>query len=93
MPNKVKSSVNDMPDIADLPRDYPFGNRVSEPLADHAKRIGISIGAMRNRANRGTVPLIQSGPKKKREVNLYAIYMDAHHRGVCYALTNQKDTK
>ncbi|AVZ00333.1 DNA-binding protein [Lelliottia sp. WB101] len=82
-----------MPDIADLPRDYPFGNRVSESLAEHAKRIGISRGAMRNRADRGTVPIIQSGPKKKREVNLYAIYMDAHQKGVRYTLAANKEER
>lgn len=68
-----------------MPHDYPFGNRVSESLADYAERMGVSVAAMRNRADRGTIPIIQAGPGKKREVNLYAIYLNARRKGERYA--------
>ncbi|MGP4883756.1 hypothetical protein ACTXQV_72030, partial [Klebsiella pneumoniae] len=31
------------PEIRDLPGDYPFGDRVSESLADYAKRTGLTL--------------------------------------------------
>ncbi|HDR2795150.1 DNA-binding protein [Lelliottia sp. JS-SCA-14] len=84
MPKKLKTSVNSAPTAGNLPGDYPFGNRVSESLADYAKRMGVSVGAMRTRADRGMLPILQAAPGKKREVNLYAIYMNARYKGERY---------
>lgn len=84
MPKKLKSSMKNTPACGQLPNDYPFGNRVSESLADYAKRMGVSVGAMRTRADRGMLPILQAAPGKKREVNLYAIYMNARYKGERY---------
>lgn len=84
MPKKLKTSVITGSERSQLPSDYPFGNRVSESLADYAKRMGVSVGAMRTRADRGMLPILQAAPGKKREVNLYAIYMNARYKGERY---------
>ncbi|WP_431638412.1 DNA-binding protein [Enterobacter mori] len=84
MTKKLENSLDSAPSSSKLPHDYPFGDRVSESIADYAKRMGVSVGAMRNRADRGTIPIIQPGPKKKREVNLYAIYLNARYKGERY---------
>ncbi|MFN1130421.1 DNA-binding protein [Lelliottia nimipressuralis] len=84
MPKKLKTSVITGSESSQLPSDYPFGNRVSESLADYAKRMGVSVGAMRTRADRGMLPILQAAPGKKREVNLYAIYMNARYKGERY---------
>ncbi|MBF9817797.1 DNA-binding protein [Enterobacter roggenkampii] len=84
MTKKLENSLDSASSGSKLPHDYPFGDRVSESIADYAKRMGVSVGAMRNRADRGTIPIIQPGPGKKREVNLYAIYMNARYKGERY---------
>lgn len=84
MPKKLKTSVETVEASTPLPGDYPFGNRVSESLADYAKRMGVSVVAIRARADRGLIPILQAAPGKKREVNLYAIYMNARHKGEIY---------
>ena len=40
-------------DVSQLPLDYPFGDRVSESLEEYAKRQGLTIGAVKKRADRG----------------------------------------
>lgn len=84
MPKKLKISVDTVEASSPLPNDYPFGNRVSESLADYAKRMGVSVVAIRARADRGLIPILQAAPGKKREVNLYAIYMNARYKGEKY---------
>lgn len=84
MSKKLKTSMNSTPAAANLPSDYPFGNRVSESLADYAKRMGVTVGAMRTRADRGLIPILQAAPGKKREVNLYALYMNARYKAERY---------
>jgi Zn-dependent peptidase ImmA (M78 family) len=84
MPKKLKISVDTLEASSPLPNDYPFGNRVSESLADYAKRMGVSVVAIRARADRGLIPILQAAPGKKREVNLYAIYMNARYKGEKY---------
>ncbi|HDX3910749.1 TPA: DNA-binding protein [Enterobacter kobei] len=84
MAKKLKTSTkNAIPD-GPLPSDYPFGNRISESLADFAKRMGMSVGAIRTRADRGDLPILQAAPGKKREVNLYALYMNARYKAERY---------
>ncbi|MEA5217463.1 DNA-binding protein [Enterobacter cloacae] len=84
MAKKLKTSTkNAIPD-GPLPSDYPFGNRVSESLSDYAKRMGMTVGAMRARADRGLIPILQTAPGKKREVNLYALYMNARYKAERY---------
>ncbi|MDA4006367.1 DNA-binding protein [Klebsiella pneumoniae] len=68
------------PEIRDLPGGYPFGDRVSESLADYAKRTGLTLKAVQHRADDGRLPIIQARPRAKREVNLLAIYMDARYK-------------
>ncbi|CZX68158.1 hypothetical protein [Enterobacter hormaechei] len=84
MVTKLKTSMNSEISLGGLPSDYPFGNRVSESLADYAKRMGVSVKAIRARADRGLIPILQAAPGKKREVNLYAIYMNARYKGEKY---------
>ncbi|HCT7578467.1 DNA-binding protein [Enterobacter cloacae complex sp. P34C] len=84
MPKKLKTSVNAGSLNNQLPSDYPFGNRVSESLAEYAKRMGVSVGAIRTRADRGLIPILQTAPGKKREVNLYALYMNARYKAERY---------
>ncbi|WP_439413096.1 DNA-binding protein [Enterobacter ludwigii] len=84
MSKKLKTSAKNAPASGALPGDYPFGNRVSESLADYATRMGVSVGAIRTRADRGLIPILQPAPGKKREVNLYAIYMNAKYKAERY---------
>ena len=44
-------------DVSQLPLDYPFGNRVSESLEEYAKRQGLTVGAVKKRADRGQLPI------------------------------------
>ncbi|HAT05525.1 MAG TPA: DNA-binding protein [Aeromonas salmonicida] len=67
-------------DVSQLPLDYPFGNRVSESLEEYAKRQGMSIGAIKKRADRGQLPILQDGPGAPREVNLYALFLQARYQ-------------
>ncbi|MNE40181.1 hypothetical protein D3C80_1341780 [compost metagenome] len=71
-------------DVSQLPLDYPFGNRVSESLEEYAKRQGMSLGAIKKRADRGQLPILQDGPGAPREVNLFALYMQARYQGERY---------
>ena len=66
-------------DVSQLPLDYPFGNRVSE-----TKRQGMSIGAIKKRADRGQLPILQDGPGAPREVNLYALFLQARYQAERY---------
>ncbi|MUG28240.1 DNA-binding protein [Aeromonas salmonicida] len=71
-------------DVSKLPLDYPFGNRVSESLEEYAKRQGMSIGAIKKRADRGQLPILQDGPGAPREVNLYALFLQARYQAERY---------
>lgn len=71
-------------DVSQLPLDYPFGNRVSESLEEYAKRQGMSIGAIKKRADRGQLPILQDGPGAPREVNLYALFLQARYQAERY---------
>ncbi|MFQ2499063.1 DNA-binding protein [Aeromonas caviae] len=71
-------------DVSQLPLDYPFGNRVSESLEEYAKRQGLTIGAVKKRADRGQLPILQDGPGAPREVNLFALYMQARYQAERY---------
>ncbi|MBI0277296.1 DNA-binding protein [Hafnia alvei] len=86
MAKKLKTSVI-APDIRSLPSDYPFGDKVSESLADYAKRTGKNHGTIRTQADTGRLPLIQHRPGAKREVNLYAIYLNARYKAERYVET------
>ncbi|EIX9046439.1 DNA-binding protein [Klebsiella michiganensis] len=68
------------PEIRNMPGDYPFGDRVSESLSDYAKRTGLPLKTIQNRADAGSLPIIQKRPRAKREVNLLAIYMNARYK-------------
>ncbi|MGO2258538.1 MAG: DNA-binding protein [Hafnia alvei] len=83
MSKKLKKSAV-APDIRALPSDYPFGDRLSESLADYARRIGRNKGTIRTQADTGRLPLIQSRPGAKREVNLYAVYLLARYKAERY---------
>lgn len=71
-------------DVSQLPLDYPFGNRVSESLEEYTKRQGLTIGAVKKRADRGQLPILQDGPGAPREVNLFALYMQARYQAERY---------
>lgn len=71
-------------DVSRLPLDYPFGNRVSESLEEYAKRQGLTIGAVKKRADRGQLPILQDGPGAPREVNLYALFLQARYQAERY---------
>lgn len=70
-------------DVSQLPLDYPFGNRVSESLEEYAKRQGLTIGAVKKRADRGQLPILQDGPGAPREVNLY-LFLQARYQAERY---------
>lgn len=72
------------PDIRALPSDYPFGDRVSESISEYARRIGANPQTVRSRADAGHLPIIQSRPGAKREVNLYALYLNARYKAERY---------
>lgn len=67
------------PDIRSLPSDYPYGDRLTESIADYAKRIGVNKQTVRSRADAGKIPIRQDRPGAKREVNLYALYLLARY--------------
>ena len=71
-------------DVSQLPLDYPFGNRVSESLKEYADRQGISLDAVKTRADRGQLPILQDGPGAPREVNLYALFLQARYQAERY---------
>lgn len=71
-------------DVSQLPLDYPFGDRVSESLEEYAKRQGLTIGAVKKRADRGQLPILQEGPGAPREVNLYALFLKARYQAERY---------
>lgn len=68
------------PDIRSLPSDYPYGDRISESIADYAKRIGVNKQTVRSRVDAGHLPIIQSRRRAKREINLYALYLNARYK-------------
>ena len=67
-------------DVSELPNDYPFGDRISESLADYAKRQGEKVNTIRKRADRGQLPVLQAGKRGHRHVNLYALYLQARYQ-------------
>lgn len=79
--SKTKRSVPDkqktlrVPDA--IPSDYPFGDKLSEPINDYAKRIGQNPKTVRTRCDVGDLPVIQRKKRGRREVNLYALYLIA----------------
>lgn len=83
MTKKLKASAI-APEIRNLPSDYPFGDRLSESLAEYAKRTGKNQGTLRWQADTGRLPIIQRAPGAKREVNLYAIYLNARYKAERY---------
>lgn len=70
-------------DVSQLPH-YPFGDLVSEPLADYAARTGKKVNTIRKQADRGHLPILQTRPGAPREVNLYALYLQARHQAERY---------
>ncbi|ATM86021.1 MULTISPECIES: hypothetical protein [Yersinia] len=72
------------PNISGLPPDYPFGDKLSESIADYAKRLGINQNTIRTQADTGRLPIIQQKKGSKREVNLYAIYLNARYKAERY---------
>ncbi len=82
--SKKQKSTKVAPDIRALPSDYPFGDRVSESITEYAKRIGANPQTVRSRADAGNIPIIQRRPGAKREVNLYAIYLNARYKAERY---------
>lgn len=72
------------PDIRALPSDYPYGDRLSESISDYAKRIGINKQTIRSRVDAGHIPIIQRRKRARREVNLYAIYLNARYKAERY---------
>lgn len=83
MPKKQNRSVNTSI-IRELPPDYPFGDKLSESIADYAKRLGINQNTIRTQADTGRLPIIQQKKGSKREVNLYAIYLNARYKAERY---------
>jgi hypothetical protein len=71
-------------DVSQLPLDYPFGDRLSESLKDYAKRQGMTYAAVKKRADRGQLPILQDGPGGSREVNLYALFLQARYQAERY---------
>ncbi|EBU8845832.1 DNA-binding protein [Salmonella enterica subsp. enterica serovar Muenchen] len=63
-----------------MPDDYPFWDENGEPvltesIAAYAKRIGKNKETTRWHCDKANIPTTQPGPRKKREVNLYAVYL------------------
>lgn len=71
-------------DVSRLPADYPFGDRLSESLSDYALREKANINTIRRRADRGQLPILQSGKRGHRRVNLYALYLQARYQAERY---------
>ncbi|WGL95096.1 DNA-binding protein [Arsenophonus nasoniae] len=63
-----------------FPSDYPYGDKVSEPISVYAQRIGVKQGTVRTQCDNGTLPIIQRKRGAKREVNLYALYLRAKYK-------------
>ncbi|WP_231039903.1 DNA-binding protein [Proteus alimentorum] len=63
-----------------MPPDYPYGDKVSEPISAYAKRIGIKHETVRTQCDKGILPIIQRKKGTKREVNLYALYLRAKYK-------------
>ncbi|THD47005.1 DNA-binding protein [Enterobacteriaceae bacterium ML5] len=84
MAKKLKTTSS-VPNPALVPGDYPFGDRVTESIADYAKRMGVSVTAIRRRVDRGSIPVVQSSPGAIREINLYAIFLNAKYKAERYA--------
>ncbi|WP_279050064.1 DNA-binding protein [Cedecea davisae] len=83
MTRKLKKSAV-TPAVSKLPNDYPFGDKLSESLAEYAARTGKNKGTLRWQADTGRLPIIQRQPGAKREVNLYAIYLNARYKAERY---------
>lgn len=62
-----------------MPSDYPYGDKVSEPIAAYAQRIGMKYETVRTQCDKGVLPIIQRKKGAKREVNLYALYLRAKY--------------
>lgn len=74
----AKSNPVQIPsDVSQLPSDYPFGDRLFESLADYAHRVGKKVNTIRKQADRGRLITRRLGKGRHREVNLYAIYLEA----------------
>lgn len=72
-------------DVSQLPGDYPFGDTLFESLAAYAKRVGKKVNTIRRQADRGMLPTRQiSGQRGHREVNLYALYLEARYQAERY---------
>lgn len=63
-----------------MPPDYPYGDKVSEPISDYAQRIGARKDTIRTQCDNGVLPIIQRKKGAKREVNLYALYLRAKYK-------------
>ncbi len=83
MVKKLKKNAF-VPDIAKFPLDYPFGDKLSESIAEYAVRTGKNAGTLRWQADTGRLPIIQRQPGAKREVNLYAIYLNTRYKAERY---------
>lgn len=75
---QMKSDIIYAP--AAMPSDYPYGDKVSEPISDYAKRIGAKQETIRTQCDKGVLPIIQRKKGTKREVNLYALYLRAKYK-------------
>ncbi|AMQ44838.1 hypothetical protein AMS64_22020 [Aeromonas veronii] len=70
--------------MSELPADYPFGGRISETVRQFAERQGVKLTTMRSRVNRGEYPIIQRKKGGRREINLWALYLEAKHNAKRY---------
>lgn len=73
-----KTDANLIPIV--IPSDYPYGDKVSEPISDYALRVGLNYETVRSQCDKGFLPIIQRKKGTKREVNLYALYLRAKYK-------------
>lgn len=75
---QIKPDVICVPVV--MPSDYPYGDKVSEPISSYAQRIGAKQETIRTQCDKGILPIIQRRKGAKREVNLYALYLRAKYK-------------
>ncbi|HFV5693821.1 TPA: DNA-binding protein [Escherichia coli] len=56
-------------------RDNKGRHILEESIEDYAERTNQTIRAVQGQADRGTLPVIQTGRYGKRKINLYAIFL------------------
>ncbi|ETT06040.1 MULTISPECIES: DNA-binding protein [Providencia] len=84
---QIKPNVICVPVV--MPPDYPYGDKVSEPISAYAERIGAKKATIRTQCDNGVLPIIQRRKGAKREINLYALYLRAKYKAEQFIKDNE----